>query len=179
VLKLIERGTVARRSVALLLLNTRLPEALDGDLHAMIGSTRIGAERVALLVEELGRDQANDFFEAVLDHADRRFTAASTRLAHGTWRAEEAVDNDCFEPIDGRIAVALTVEDGRLIVDFAGTMAQVRASRTARSPTPTRRSTWRSPRSSSPTCRATRAPSATSRSACPRAASSIRGRPRR
>jgi N-methylhydantoinase B len=160
VLKLIERGKVRADLWRLLMLNTRLPEALDGDLHAMLGSTRIGAERLALLVEELGGDKANDFFEAVLDHADRRFKGCIERLAHGTWRAEEAIDNDCFEPIDGKITVALTVEDGKLIVDFAGTSAQVRASRTARSPTPTRRSTWRSPRSSSPTCRATRAPSA-------------------
>ncbi|MBS0523852.1 MAG: hydantoinase B/oxoprolinase family protein [Proteobacteria bacterium] len=126
VLKLIERGTVRADLWKLLLLNTRLPEALDGDLHAMLGSTRIGAERLALLVEELGADKADDFFEAVLDHADRRFRGCIDRLAHGTWRAEETIDNDCFEPIDGRIAVALTVEDGKLVVDFAGTTAQVR-----------------------------------------------------
>jgi len=126
VLKLIERGRVRADLWRLLLLNTRLPEALDGDLHAMLGSTRIGAERLALLVEELGADKANDFFEAVLDHADRRFKGCIDRLVHGTWRAEEKIDNDCFEPIDGRITVALTVEDGRLIVDFAGTSSQVR-----------------------------------------------------
>ncbi|HEY2873705.1 MAG TPA: hydantoinase B/oxoprolinase family protein, partial [Reyranella sp.] len=126
VLKLIERGTVRADLWKLLLLNTRLPEALDGDLHAMLGSTRIGAERLALLVEELGADQANDFFEAVLDHADRRFKGCIDRIAHGTWRAEESIDNDCFEPIDGKITVALTVENGKLIVDFAGTTAQVR-----------------------------------------------------
>ena len=125
VLKLIERGKMRADLWRLLMLNTRLPEALDGDLHAMMGSTRIGAERLALLVEELGADQAGDFFEAVLAHADRRFRTCIDRLAHGTWRAEEAVDNDCFEPIDGRIAVALTVEDWRSMVDFAGTSPQM------------------------------------------------------
>ena len=72
-LKLIEGGKTRADLWRLLMLNTRLPEALDGDLHAMIGSTRIGAERLALLVEELGADRAGDFFEAVLAHADRRF----------------------------------------------------------------------------------------------------------
>ena len=126
VLKLIEGGRTRADLWRLLLLNTRLPEALDGDLHAMIGSTRIGAERLALLVGELGAARAGDFFEAVLDHADRRFRSCIDRLARGTWRAEEAVDNDCFEPIDGRIAVALTVEGSRLVVDFAGTSPQIR-----------------------------------------------------
>ena len=57
VLKLIEggpKGGKVRDDLwRLLLLNTRLPEALDGDLRAMIGSTRIGAERLALLVPQV------------------------------------------------------------------------------------------------------------------------------
>jgi N-methylhydantoinase B len=126
VLKLVERGRTRADLWRLLLLNTRLPEALEGDLHAMIGSTRIGAERLTLLVEELGTDRAGDFFEGVLAHADRRFQGCIARLAEGVWRAEEPVDNDCFEPIDGRIAVTLTVRDRRLVVDFAGTSPQVK-----------------------------------------------------
>jgi N-methylhydantoinase B len=125
VLKLIEGGRARADLWRLLLLNTRLPEALEGDLHAMIGSTRIGAERLTLLVEELGVDLAGDFFEGVLAHADRRFQTCIDRLAEGTWRAEEAVDNDCFGPIDGRIVVALTVKNRRIVVDFADTSPQV------------------------------------------------------
>ena len=45
VLKLIEGGKTRDDLWRLLLINTRLPDALDGDLPAMIGSTRIGAER--------------------------------------------------------------------------------------------------------------------------------------
>jgi N-methylhydantoinase B len=126
VLKLIERGKVREDLWRLLMLNTRLPEAQDGDVRAMIGSTRIGAERIQALVEELGVDRADEFFEGVLDHADRRFRTCIDRLAQGVWRAEEPVDNDCFEPIDARIAVTLTVKDHRMIVDFAGTSPQVR-----------------------------------------------------
>ena len=126
VLKLIERGRVREDLWRLLLLNTRLPEAQDGDLRAMIGSTQIGAERLAALVEELGAARADEFFEGVLAHADRRFQTCIDRLAEGTWRAEEPVDSDCFEKIDARIAVTLTVKDRRLVVDFTGTSPQVR-----------------------------------------------------
>ncbi len=126
VLKLIEAGKVRDDLWRLLMLNTRLPEALDGDLRAMIGSTRIGAERLALLVEELGVERADDFFEGILAHADRRFQACIERLAEGVWQGEEPVDSDCFEPIDARIAVTVTVRNRRLIVDFDGTSPQVR-----------------------------------------------------
>jgi N-methylhydantoinase B len=126
VLKLIEGGRTRDDLWQLLMLNTRLPEALDGDLRAMIGSTRIGMERLAALVEELGIDRAPDFFEGVLAHADRRFRGCIDRLAQGVWRAEEIVDNDCFGPIDGKIVVTLTVKDQRMMVDFTGTTAQLR-----------------------------------------------------
>src|SRR5688572_26213177 len=38
----------------LILLNTRTPELLDGDLQAMIGATRVGGERIVALAQELG-----------------------------------------------------------------------------------------------------------------------------
>src|SRR4029077_8535015 len=63
VLKLIERGQVRADLWRLLMLNTRLPAAQHGDVRAMIGSTRIGAERIQALVEELGVDRADEFFE--------------------------------------------------------------------------------------------------------------------
>ena len=45
-LKLIERGTVREDLWSLLLLNSRTPDLMDGDLRAMLGSTRIGMERL-------------------------------------------------------------------------------------------------------------------------------------
>ena len=77
-------------------------------------------------MSQRGMQKGHDFFEGVLDHADRRFRTCIDRLAQGVWRAEEPVDNDCFEPIDGRIAVTITVKDQRMIVDFAGTSPQIR-----------------------------------------------------
>ena len=51
---------------------------------------------------------------------------ASTASPREPGAPRRSVDNDCFEPIDGRIAVALTVEDSRLVVDFAGTSPQIK-----------------------------------------------------
>src|SRR5262245_23059182 len=43
-LKLVERGKLRQDLWALLKLNSRTPELLDGDVRAMMGSTQIGAE---------------------------------------------------------------------------------------------------------------------------------------
>lgn len=125
-LKLIEGGRLRADLWQLLLINCRTPEFLDGDLRAMIGSTEIGAERVRALVAELGIGDGANYFEAILDHADRRFRAEIRALPDGVYRAEEATDNDCFDEIETVIRIALTVEGDGLTVDFTGTGPQMR-----------------------------------------------------
>ncbi len=125
-LKLIERGETRDDLWALLMINTRMADALDGDLRAMIGSTRIGADRILTLVEEIGAEHYGAYFEGILDHADRSFRRCIETIPDGVHEAEELIDNDCFEPIDGAIRVALKVEGDELTVDFTGTVDQVR-----------------------------------------------------
>lgn len=125
-LKLIEAGQTREDLWQLLLINCRTPELLDGDLRAMIGSTRIGAERVAALVDELGVEATHGYFEGILGHADRRFRADLAGLPDGRYEAEEITDNDCFDKVEIAVRVALTVEGDRLTVDFTGSDPQMR-----------------------------------------------------
>lgn len=126
VLRLVERGAMRRDLWKLLMLNTRTPDLLEGDLSAMLGSTRIGGEQVAALVEELGVDTALGYFDGILAHAAARMSAAIAALPQGTYRGEDRTDNDCFELRDVWIRVAVTLKDGRAVVDFTGTDPQIR-----------------------------------------------------
>ena len=126
VLKLVERGEVRADLWKLLLLNTRTPHLLDGDLRAMLGSTRIGMERVAALVEELGVAQALDYFAGVLAHADRSVRAAITALPDGRYLGEDHSDNDCFGPVDVAVRVKVTIAGDAMEVDFTGTDEEIR-----------------------------------------------------
>ena len=125
VLRLVERGRLRNDLWQLLMLNTRTPDLLDGDLRAMLGSTRIGADRVLDLVDDLGLDAALAAFEAVCAHADRRFRAEVAALPDGTWHAVEHWDDDCFGPADLELRLALTVDGGAVTVDFTGTDDQI------------------------------------------------------
>jgi len=126
VLKLVEAGKVRRDLWKLLLLNTRTPDLLEGDLGAMLGSTKIGAEQVANLVEELGVEQALGYFEGILSHAAGRMGAALAELPDGVYEGEERSDNDCFELRDIWVRVKVTIEGGRALVDFTGSDPQIR-----------------------------------------------------
>jgi N-methylhydantoinase B len=129
-MRLVERGVVREDLWALLKLNCRTPDLLDGDLRAMLGSTRIGEERVAALAQELaqelGPDDTPAAFAAILDLADRRFRAALAELPDGEWRGEDRSDNDCFGIRDVTVRVRLFKQGDRLTVDFTGTDPQIR-----------------------------------------------------
>ena len=120
-LKLFARGELRDDLWQLLMINTRTPHLLDGDLRAMIGSTRIGAEEVAATARDLGIESALAHFRGILDHADRRLRQALARLPDGVYRAEERFDTDCFTPMDIRLAATLTKTGETLTVDFNGT----------------------------------------------------------
>ena len=125
VLKLVEAGKVREDLWKLLMLNTRTPHLQDGDLRAMLGSTRIGMERVAALVEELGTEEALSYFSGVLDHADRSVRAEIAKLPDGVYEAEDRSDNDCFEIRDVTVRVKLTISGDTMKVDFTGTDEQI------------------------------------------------------
>ncbi|MEM7252873.1 MAG: hydantoinase B/oxoprolinase family protein [Pseudomonadota bacterium] len=126
VCKLVAAGELRDDLWRLLLLNSRTPELLDGDLRAMLGSTRIGEERLSDLVSELGVDPYFDYLSGILDHADRRMREAITALPDGVYIGREITDNDCFESRDIAIEVVLTVSADQLTVDFSRSDPQIK-----------------------------------------------------
>ena len=126
VLKLIEAGETRRDLWKLLMLNTRTPDLLEGDLRAMIGSTRIGGEQVQALVSELGVETALDCFKAILEHAATRLSAAISELPDGVYYGEDRSDNDALSMQEVTVRVAVTLNNGQAKVDFTGTDPQIR-----------------------------------------------------
>lgn len=124
--RLVAAGATREDVWQLLLLNSRAPNLMDGDLRAMLGSTRIGAEQIAGLVRELGSGAYRDYFGGILDIGERRMKAEIAALPDGVYRGEDTTDNDCFDEIDYTIRVALTVDGERLTVDFTGTDDQMK-----------------------------------------------------
>jgi N-methylhydantoinase B len=124
-LRIAERGVLRADIVRLLLANTRCPDLLAGDLHAMLGSTRIGAERLAALALDLGNQQAVRLFPHLLDYAERRMRAQIASLRPGRYNGADMSDHDCFAEANVTVHVTLTVESDRLLFDFSGSSPQI------------------------------------------------------
>ncbi len=126
ILKLVERGRLRRDLMELLLLNSRCPDLMEGDLGAMLGSCAIGAERVLKLIQEIGADRIGLYLEAVLDHAERRLRQEIAALPDGEWYGEDGSDTDCFRTVEVPVKVKLTIDGDRLTFDFTGSSPQVK-----------------------------------------------------
>ncbi|NRP76035.1 Acetophenone carboxylase delta subunit [Ensifer psoraleae] len=126
VLKLVEAGKTRRDLWELLLLNSRYPEMMDGDLRAMLGAIEIGAQRLQTLFDELGVERSKLALEAILAYAERMMRGEIARLGDGIYEAEDASDNDCFEQTHVPVKLRLTVQGGGMTLDFTGSHPQIK-----------------------------------------------------
>ena len=126
-LKLREAGRFNDTLLDLLKLNVRMPDSFMGDLNAQIAACTVGARRLGALAEAHGDNLLRAIFAELLDRSERMTRAALRQVPEGTYRYLDYLDNDGIE-LDKTvaIAVAVTVADGRLICDFAGTSPQVK-----------------------------------------------------
>ena len=118
-------GRMVADVLALLLANVRTPEERRADLEAQLGAQTNGAKR---LIEMAGKNGARELtIEAgrLLEHGERVMRRALAALPRGTWRFEDALDDDGLGHGPIPIRAALTLRGGRAHVDFTGSSPQV------------------------------------------------------
>ena len=125
-LRVVEAGEIREDVWRLLILNSRTPHFMDGDLRAMCGSTEIGRSLVVETLERFGLREGREHVSGILDHGDRLLREAVTELADGVYEAESGFDDDCFDDVDLKILVAVTVDGDEMTIDFTGTDDQIR-----------------------------------------------------
>jgi N-methylhydantoinase B len=86
----------------------RQPAERRADLRAQLAANRVGARRVAELVDRLGAEGVREAYGAVLDYAERRTRACLDALDDG-----ERTATDVLEAADGDVELSVTaVVDG-------------------------------------------------------------------
>ncbi len=124
--RLVGEGKIHEDLWSLLLLNSRTPNLMDGDLRAMLGSTRIGLEQVVMLAQEIGDEVAEGYFAGILDAGERHMRAEIASLPDGEYSGEDHSDNDCFTAGEHTIRVTVKIHGDGMTVDFTGTSPQMR-----------------------------------------------------
>ena len=109
--------------------NIRASDLVVGDMDAQVAAARIGAERMAELVERYGLETFDLACTALMDHAERLMRQAIAKLPDGVYRAETAIDGylDSDDPAKKELPIVVTItkKDDSLVVDLTGTAPQV------------------------------------------------------
>jgi N-methylhydantoinase B len=119
--KLYDGGDPVEDVFDLLLTNVRTPEERRGDLRAQRAANRTAVDRLRELVARRGLDTVRAATTEIKAYAERRMRAEVQKLPDGTVRFEDYLDGDGLGREDLRIAVAVTVDGDRIVVDFEGT----------------------------------------------------------
>ena len=122
------RGMIDRALLDLLLANVRTPVEREGDLMAQLAAIHRGETRLRELVAKQGETRVNRNMREIQDYSARMMQAAIRKLPRGVYRFEDFLDNDGITAEPVRIRVAVTIANGRAVVDFTGSAPQVRGS---------------------------------------------------
>ena len=117
--RIFERGREVRSIIRFYLRNVRLPEWLEADLRAMVGSVRTGTRRIEEMVAAHGADTVLATVEEMIEYADRRTAAEIRALPDGVYRGETWIDSDGQGTHDIRIACTVTIEGDMVHVDYS------------------------------------------------------------
>jgi N-methylhydantoinase B len=118
-LKVIDGGHERRDVILTMRANNRLAGFI-GDLRSQVGAARLGAERLGELIARYGADTMKAAVDHTIDDARERFSAEIRSWPDGTYETDIYVDSDPQGNEDIHVHLAATVDDDRLILDFAG-----------------------------------------------------------
>ncbi|NNE88305.1 MAG: hydantoinase B/oxoprolinase family protein [Silicimonas sp.] len=133
--KLYDKGEFRQDVVDILSANSRQPMSLYGDLNGQINAMDLGEKRLNALLDEYGVPTARDALAALKDRAATMMRAQISNLPSGTISAEDWLDNDGIDDVPLKIALDMTIDGDRMVLDFT------RSSRACQGPVNISRST--------------------------------------
>lgn len=102
--------------------NTRVPDEVVGDLHAMMAANDTAIRNVNRLLEEGELADLTAFGEYVQSRSEAAMREAIRRIPNGVYRSEISADG-YDTPV--RIECAVHVKDDEIVIDYEGTSPQV------------------------------------------------------
>ena len=116
--KLYDRGQFRQDVVDILSSNSRQPMSLYGDLNGQINAMDLGEKRLNALLDEYGVQTARYALAALKARAATMMRSKIAGLPSGTYSAEDWLDNDGIDDVPLKIALDMTIDGDKMILDF-------------------------------------------------------------
>lgn len=123
--KLVRRGTWNDEILRLYRANVRTPDINVHDLTAMLAALETGGKRVATMCAKHGLETFIQAEQELLHYAAEKARNVLRRIPDGTYDFWDFLDDDAVTPVPMRFHVEMTVNDGRVHLDFTRTDPQV------------------------------------------------------
>ena len=120
--RIVAGGVLNETVIDIVRANSRVPNDSVGDLMAQVSANEVMGARVIELLKDLKLAGLEEISAELISRAEAMMRAAVREVPEGTYRSSIGMDG-FDKPL--RIECAVTVKDGNLSVDYAGTSAQV------------------------------------------------------
>lgn len=108
----------------IMMANHRTPNNTWGDLHAMLGSLRIGERRFREVVEERSVDSLHSDLLHLQAYAERHIRDEISRVPSGVYFAEDWFDNDGVTTGRHYLRLRMIVSEDEIVFDYSASSPQ-------------------------------------------------------
>ena len=122
--RIMQNGEWVHDTLDILLLNSRVPKTLMGDLNAQIAAMRLGATRMQWLNDRFGLRVLDRCTEEIFDATDLKYRSFIRSIPDGVYTAEGYSDNDGTNDDPVLSKVTVTIAGDHMTIDTAGSAAQ-------------------------------------------------------
>ena len=116
--KLLKRGVEDKEIIGIIANQIRVPDKTLGDIRAQVSSLMVGVDRVDRLFGKYGKQVVQSACVELLDYSERRMRQGLMTIPSGVYYGEDFIDDDGIGDKPIRVAVKLTIDAGRAIVDL-------------------------------------------------------------
>lgn len=125
VMKVMRAGVMDETLERIIRKNVRVPDQMMGDLYAQFTGLALMERQTLALMKEYGLEDLQELSHELRSRSETAMRNAIAALPDGTYHAE-AISDGIDAPI--RLKMALTVKGDEILIDYAGSDAQVQKS---------------------------------------------------
>ncbi len=126
--KLVERGVMDEKLLAVMLRNVRMPEQNWGDLKAQIASLKTAERKIHQAIDRFGAETVHAAMYGVLDLAERQARRLLAAMADGDYVFCDYIDEDSPGGVPCRLKLTVRIRGEEAELDFTGSDPQLQSS---------------------------------------------------
>lgn len=127
IMKICHGGTLDEDLLTLIAINSRLSEERVFDLKVQIATNQRGMEETRELINRIGIDDFQKRIDHMIDYTRKRLNLRIAALGNNVHSSYTAwLDDDGLPGDPVPLCATITVEDGKLVIDFAGSGPEAR-----------------------------------------------------